>query len=216
MKLKWDQMGEKTYETGASKGVLYPMTDGVYGAGVAWNGLTKVTESPSGAEATSLYADDAKYLSLMSAEEYGCTIEAYMSPEEFDACDGSVELADGLSVGQQTRKSFGFSYQTLKGNDTKGIEFGKKIHIVYGCLASPSSRDHATVNESVEASTLSWEVKATPVAVEGLKPTATVTIDGTKITAEKLKAIEDILYGTDDQEARLPLPDELKTILAAA
>lgn len=215
-KLLWDQSGQKTYETGVKKGVLYLAVAGAYPKGVAWNGLTKVTESPSGAEATSLYADDTKYLSLMSAEEFGCTIEAYTYPKEFEACDGLAEISDGISVGQQKRSTFGFCYRTGVGNDTDGDEYGYKIHLVYGCQASPSSKDYSSVNDSREVMSLSWEVKTTPVPVEGLKSSATLVIDSTKIDADALKKIEDALYGTETEDAHLPLPNEIKALIAAA
>lgn len=217
-KIKWDGVGERLYETGTKKGVLYVHDGKKYGTGVPWNGLTAVTESPSGAEATALYADDMKYLNLMSAEEFGCTIEAYTYPDEFKACDGYAEIGTGVSIGQQKRSMFGFSYVTTIGNDTEGAEHGYKIHLVYGCLASPSEKGYAAINDSPEAITLSWEVTTTPVEVDGFKPTATITIDSTKFkeNPEKLKAIEDKLYGTDDGEPTLPTPDELIAILTPA
>jgi len=222
-KLVWDTTGAKTYETGVNQGVLYPMQDsGEYSLGVAWNGLSTVTESPSGAEETAIYADNIKYLSLFSAEEFGATVEAYTFPKEFEACDGTAELADGVIIGQQTRKKFGLCYKTILGNDVKGDAFGYKLHIIYGCMASPSEKAYQTVNDSPEAITFSWEIKTTPVNVTGFKPTATLTIDSTKVDADKLAEIEDILYGTDAGEdseatvARLPLPDEIMAILKAA
>ena len=208
MKLVWDKTGERLYETGVSKGVLYPQASGAYPKGVAWNGLTAVTESPSGAEATPLYADNIKYLNLLSAEEFGATIEAYMYPDEFAVCNGEAALADGVSIGQQARTPFGLSYQTKVGNDLDN-EAGYKIHIIYGALAAPSEKAYATVNDSPEAITFSWEVTTTPVEVEGLKPTATVVIDSTKVEASKLAELEAILYGSDEVEARLPLPNEI-------
>lgn len=210
--LKWDQTGEKLYETGVQKGVLYPMDGAVYGAGVAWNGLTAVNETPSGAESTKLYADDIKYLDIRSAEEFGATIEAYSSPEEFDACDGTAELADGVNIGQQNRKGFGFCYRSTIGNDTEYNNYGYKLHIIYGLTASPSERAYSTVNDSPEAATLSWEVSSTPVNVAGFKPTSIVTINSKKIAAEALKEIEDALYGTDEAEPKILLPDEIKEI----
>ena len=216
MKLVWDKVGERLFETGVDKGVLFVFKDGAYGAGVPWNGLTGVTKSPSGAEATALYADNIKYLNLMSTEELGLTIEAYMSPEEFDECDGSATIGTGVSIGQQKRSTFGFAYRTKIGNDTEGDDHGYKIHLIYGCLASPSERSYATVNDSPEAMTLSWEVSTTPVEVPGFKPTASVEIDSTKCDATQLAAFEEILYGTDEEEARLPLPEELVTIFKAA
>ena len=216
MKLVWDKVGERLFETGVDKGVLFVFKDGAYGAGVPWNGMTGVTKSPSGAEATALYADNIKYLNLMSTEELGLTIEAYMSPEEFDECDGSATIGTGVSIGQQKRSTFGFAYRTKIGNDTEGDDHGYKIHLIYGCLASPSERSYATVNDSPEAMTLSWEVSTTPVEVPGFKPTASVEIDSTKCDATQLAAFEEILYGTDEEEARLPLPEELVTIFKAA
>ena len=217
-KLVWDKTGERYYETGVKNGVLYIPTEGVYSKGVAWNGLTAVTESPSGAEATALYADDMKYLSLYSAEEYGATIEAYTYPDEFAQCDGSGELAKGVSIGQQTRKPFGLCYKTTIGNDTDGNDYGYKLHMIYGCMASPSEKAYATINDSPDAITFSWEVTTTPVSVAGFKPTASITIDSTKADPTKLAALEDILYGKDGEpgsEARLPLPDEIKTLMTA-
>ena len=216
-KIVWDQTGEKLYETGVKNGVLYPQAEGgTYPKGVAWNGLTAVTESPSGAEATALYADDIKYLNLVSAEEFGATIEAYMYPKEFEECDGTAEIAPGVSIGQQARKTFGMSYKTTLGNDVDNNDFGYKLHIIYGALASPSEKGYATINDSPEAITFSWEVKTTPVAVKGFKPTASIVIDSTKVKAEKLKALEDILYGTTDVEPRLPLPDEIAELMKEA
>ena len=213
-KLVWDKTGERLYETGVDHGVLYPIqTGGVYSKGVAWNGLSAVTESPSGAEASPFYADNIKYLNLMSAEEFGATIEAYMYPDEFAECDGSAEIATGVSIGQQARKVFGLSYRTLLGNDVDSNDYGYKLHLIYGALAAPSEKGYSTINDSPEPITLSWEITTTPINVAGFKPTACVTIDSTKVDATKLKALEDILYGTDDVEARLPLPDELITIL---
>lgn len=215
-KLVWDQTGERLYETGVRNGVLYIPTAGVYSKGVAWNGLTAVTESPSGAEATPLYADDIKYLNLMSTEEFGATIEAYTYPDEFAECDGSAALVDGVYIGQQARKTFGLCYRTTVGNDTEGNDYGYKLHIIYGCLAAPSEKGYATINDSPEAITFSWEVTTTPVNVADAKPTASITIDSTKADATKLAALEDILYGSESEEARLPLPDEIKTLMAAA
>ena len=221
-KLKWDQTGEKFYETGVKNGVLYVYTkdketgDGTYGNGVAWNGLTAVTESPSGAEATPLYADDIKYLNLMSNEEFGATIEAYTYPEEFAQCDGSAAIATGVYIGQQARKTFGLCYKTVIGNDVDNNDYGYKIHIIYGCLASPSEKAYATINDSPEAITFSWEVTTTPVEVEGFKPTASVTIDSTKVPAEKLAALEAKLYGTESEEPSLPLPSEIITLVGEA
>ena len=216
-KLVWDESGKRLYETGVEKGVLYVQgASGTYENGVAWNGLTAVTESPSGAEPTALYADDIKYLELFSAEEFGATIEAYTYPAEFEACDGSASLGEGVTIGQQDRKAFGLCYRTIVGNDVKGNENGYKLHLIYGAKAKPSEKAYATVNDSPEAVTFSWEVTTTPVNVAGFKPTASVTIDSTKIQPEKLKLIEDKLYGTASEEATLPLPDEIKQIIAGA
>lgn len=256
-KLVWDQTGERLYETGVKNGVLYIPTNSVYTKGVAWNGLTTVTESPSGAEATALYADDIKYLSLMSTEEFGATVEAYTYPDEFAQCDGSAALASGVSIGQQPRKTFGLSYKTTVGNDVDGNDYGYKLHLIYGALAAPSEKAYSTINDSPEAITFSWELTTTPVNVTGHKPTASITIDSTKADAEKLAALEKILYGDvytvlseqpadwstnykkyytktgndyvavtgesapswsadtyySTSEARLPLPDEIKTIM---
>lgn len=220
-KIVWDKTGERLYETGVKNGVLYPQSNGTYPKGVAWNGLTAVTESPSGAEATALYADDMKYLNLYSAEEFGATIEAYTYPDEFGECDGSAELVDGVLIGQQTRKAFGLCYRTVIGNDTDGEAHGYKLHIIYGAMASPSEKAYATINDSPEAITFSWEVTTTPVNVTGKKPTASIVIDSTKADPTKLAALEVILYGkdpttqdgNDGAEPRLPLPDEIKTLM---
>lgn len=213
-RLVWDKTGERFYETGVRQGVLYPMVDGAYPKGVAWNGLTAVTESPSGAESTALYADDIKYLNLRSTEEFGATIEAYTYPKEFEECDGSAELAAGVTIGQQPRKSFGLSYRTALGNDVENENHGYKLHLIYGATASPSEKAYATISDSPEAITFSWEVTTVPVNVEGFKPTALLTIDSTKVDPAKLTALEDILYGKDEVEARLPLPDEIATLMA--
>lgn len=218
-RLKWDQTGDRLYETGVKQGVLYIPMAGVYSTGVAWNGLTSVTESPSGAEATALYADDIKYLSLLSTEEFGATIEAYTYPDEFAACDGSKELVDGVMIGQQARSTFGLCYRTTVGNDTEGNDHGYKLHIIYGALASPSEKQYQTINDSPDAIIFSWEVTTTPVNVAGCKPTASLTIDSTKADPTKLAALEDILYGKDGPSdgagtaPRLPLPDEIKTLM---
>ena len=215
-KLVWDEVGKRTYETGVDKGVLYVQDDeGAYGKGVAWNGLTAVNESPSGAEPTALYADNTKYLELTSKEEYGATIEAYTYPDEFEACDGSAEVGTGVVIGQQSRKVFGLCYRTVKGNDVKNNDYGYKIHLVYGCKAKPAQKNYQTINDSPEAITFSWEVSTTPVEVEGFKPTATVTIDSTKVAAEKLKSIEEALYGTESVEPKLLLPSEIIAIVKA-
>lgn len=218
-RLTWDTTGERYYETGVKQGVLYPIqADGKYTKGVAWNGLTAVTESPSGAEATALYADDIKYLNLLSNEEFGATIEAYTYPDEFADCDGSAALATGVMIGQQKRKTFGLCYRTTLGNDVDGNDYGYKLHLIYGCLAAPSEKAYATINDSPEAITFSWEVSTTPVNVAGFKPTSQITIDSTKADATKLAALEDILYGKDGDtstEPRLPLPDEVATLMTA-
>lgn len=258
-RLEWDKTGERFYETGVDRGVLYPSVGGAYPKGVAWNGITAVNENPSGAEPTALYADNIKYLMMMSAEEYGYTLEAYMYPEEFEQCDGSAAIAKGVNIGQQKRVPFGLSYRTLIGNDADGQEHGYKIHLIYGGLASPSQKDHSTVNDNPDATSMSWEVSNTPVEVPGYKPTASITIDSTKIDKDKLTKLENILYGGDytvlatqpedwttnyknyyeksgdnyvavtgdsaptwsankyysSNDARLPMPAELITILAA-
>ena len=221
-KLVWDKTGERYYETGVKMGVLYPQeTGGTYPKGVAWNGLTAVTESPSGAEPSPLYADDTKYLNLVSAEDFGATIEAYTYPDEFAECDGSAEIAAGVKIGQQKRKTFGLCYRTTLGNDVDGNDYGYKLHIIYGAQAAPSERAFATINDSPEAITMSWELSTTPVTVTGFKPTAHLEIDSTKVNAEKLAALELILYGKDPTsdggadgvDPRLPLPDEIATLL---
>ena len=212
-KLIWDASGERLYETGVKQGVLYVMDSNVYGNGVAWNGLTAITESPSGAESTPLYADDIKYLDLRSTEEFGATIEAYTYPDEFAACDGSASLADGVSIGQQARKMFGLCYRTTVGNDTDGTDHGYKLHLIYGATASPSEKAYETINDSPEAITFSWEITTTPVSVTGFKPTASITIDSTKADPTCLAALEAKLYGGENSEPTLPLPDEVKTLM---
>lgn len=218
-RIVWDNTGERYYETGVKNGVLYPIqTGGAYSKGVAWNGLTAVTESPSGAEATALYADDIKYLNLLSNEEFGATIEAYTYPDEFAECDGSAALGTGVMIGQQKRKTFGLCYRTTLGNDTDGNDYGYKLHLIYGCLAAPSEKAYATINDSPEAITFSWEVTTTPVNVKGFKPTSQITIDSTKADKAKLAALEDILYGKDGESTgnagpRLPLPDEVAELM---
>lgn len=220
--LTWDETGERLYETGTKQGVLYVMNDeGAYGDGVAWNGLTAVTESPSGAEETALYADDIKYLSLRSAEEFGATIEAYTYPDAWGECDGSVDLAPGVSIGQQTRKAFGFCFRSVLGNDVKGNDYGYKLHLIYNATASPSERAYATINDSPEAITFSWEITTNPINVAGHKPTAHLVIDSATLLkdakgAAKLKAIEDKLYGTTTTAPTLPLPGEILEILKDA
>lgn len=197
-KLVWDKTGEKYYETGTKMGVVYPQAaSGDYPKGVPWNGLTGVTESPSGAEETALYANDSKYLGLMSTEEFGATVTAYTYPDEFAECDGSASLAPGVTIGQQTRKAFGLSYRTIVGNDVDNNEHGYKLHLIYGAKAAPSEKAYSTVNDSPEAVEFSWELTTTPVNVNGYKPTANLTIDSTKVDAGKLKQLEDILYGGD-------------------
>ena len=212
-KLVWDQTGERFYETGVKQGVLYVQESGAYPKGVAWNGLTAVTESPSGAEPTPLYADDVKYLNLMSAEEFGGTIEAYTYPDEFMACNGEAEIATGVNIGQQTRKTFGLCYRTTIGNDVNGNDHGYKLHLVYGAQASVSEKAYATVNDSPEAITFSWEFTTTPVAVEGFKPTSIVTIDSTKVDEGKMAALEAVLYGSESDEPSLPLPSEIIALI---
>ena len=223
-KIVWDKTGEHFYETGVKNCVLYIPTEGVYSKGVAWNGITAITESPSGAEATALYADDTKYLNLYSVEEFGATIEAYTYPDEFAECDGSAELVAGVKIGQQARKPFGLCYRTTIGNDTDGNDHGYKLHIIYGAMASPSEKSYNTINDSPEAVTFSWELTTTPVNVAGAKPTASITIDSTKVDEQKLATLEEVLYGKDGTgsdhtgaaEPRLPLPDEIKTIMTTA
>ena len=216
-KIVWDQSGQRLYETGVKMGVLYVQdASGTYPNGVAWNGLTAVNETPSGAEATPLYADDIKYLNLRSAEDFGATIEAYMYPEEFEQCDGSAELAPGVKIGQQARNAFGLCYRTVLGNDIAGNDYGYKLHIIYGATAAPSEKSYATINDSPEAITFSWEVNCTPVEVEGFKPTASLVIDSTKVDAVKLAALEAKLYGDESTEAMLPLPAEIAEIFKEA
>lgn len=213
-KLVWDLIGERLYETGVKNGVLYPTdANGAYSKGVAWNGLTSVSENPSGADSNPIYADDIKYLDLRSKEEFGATIEAYTYPDEFAICDGSAELTNGVMIGQQNRKPFGFCYRTAIGNDVDSDDHGYKLHIVYGATASPSSRQYQTINDNPEAITFSWEVTTTPVKVEGKKPTATLVIDSIKVGKEGMTALEDVLYGTENADPRLPLPDEIVSII---
>ncbi len=214
-KLVWDAIGEHFYETGVDRGVLYPQdASGTYPKGYAWNGLTNVSENPSGAEATDLYADNIKYLSMRSAEEFGATVEAYTYPDEFAECDGSAELVSGVHIGQQPRKTFGLSYRTVMGNDTELDNHGYKLHLIYGCTASPSEKAYQTINDSPEAITFSWEMTTVPVNVTDHKPTASIVIDSTKVDKAKLAALEAVLYGSDQEDARLPLPDEVKTLLS--
>lgn len=216
-RLVWDAVGERLFETGVKQCVLYPIDkiSGTYNKGVAWNGVTSVSESPSGAEATDLYADDAKYLSLLSAETFGCTVEAYTYPEEFEACDGTAQLTPGVTIGQQARSVFGLCYRTTVGNDVDGNDHGYKLHIIYGCKATPSEKSYSSINDSPEAITFSWTVNTTPVSVEGFKPTASLVIDSTKVDKSKLSKLEDVLYGSESTDPRLPLPNEIVTILTA-
>lgn len=214
-KLVWNEAGKRLYETGVDRGVLYVSNgSGGYKKGVVWNGLVSVNESPSGAEATPLYAGNVKYVELMSNEEFGASIEAYTYPEEFEQCDGSAELADGITIGQQPRKSFGLCYRTKIGNDTAGDEHGYKIHLIYGAKAAPTEKSYTTINDSPEAITFSWEITTTPIEVAGHKPTATLTIDSTKVQSDKLEAIEKKLYGDTATEATLPSPAEILTLIA--
>ena len=215
-KIVWDAIGDHIFETGVRNGVLYLKdAEGTYNTGVAWNGLTSVSESPEGAEVTDLYADDIKYLSLMSAENFKATIEAYTYPVEFEECDGSATIAKGVVIGQQSRKPFGLCYRTSIGNDTDGNEHGYKLHIVYGCQASPSEKQYSTINDSPDAVTFSWEVSTTPVNVTGKKPASTLIIDSTKADKSKLTALEAILYGSEAEDPRLPLPDEIATLMTS-
>lgn len=216
-RLVWDAVGERLFETGVKQCVLYPIdkVSGTYNKGVAWNGVTSVSESPSGAEATDLYADDAKYLSLLSAETFGCTVEAYTYPEEFEACDGTAQLTAGVTIGQQARSVFGLCYRTTVGNDVDGNDHGYKLHIIYGCKATPSEKSYSSINDSPEAITFSWTVNTTPVSVEGFKPTASLVIDSTKVDKAKLSKLEDVLYGSESADPRLPLPNEIVGILTA-
>lgn len=214
-KLEWDKTGERLYETGIDHGVLYPYATGAPGAGVAWNGLTSVTESPSGAESNPQYADNIKYLNLRSAEEFGGTIEAFTYPEEWAECDGSKSPSKGVFFGQQSRKMFGLSYRTKLGNDTDGDDYGYILHLVYGATASPSERQYQTINDSPEPVTFSWEFDTQAVAVEGYKPVAHIEINSKLVDAQKLAAFEKKLYGDADVEASLPLPAEVLTLFPA-
>ena len=216
-KLVWDQSGKRLYETGVDHGVLYPIqTGGVYSKGVAWNGLTAVTESPYGADVNDIHADNMKYLGLVGAEKFGATVEAYTYPDEFAECDGSVELVKGATIGQQNRKVFGMVYRTVIGNDVDGNEHGYKLHLIYGATAAPSEKAYNTINEDPEAITFSWELSTTPVNVTGHKPTASLTIDSTKADPTKLAELEKILFGDTETEPRLPLPDEIAQLLNVA
>lgn len=216
-RLVWDQTGQRTYETGVKNGVLYPVNaSGVYQKGVAWNGLTSVSESPTGAEPTDIYADDMKYLSVISAETFEGTIEAYTYPEEFEQCDGSASIGgtqSGVTIGQQARRSFGFVYRTTYGNDVVNNDYGYKLHILYGCLAAPSEKAYSTINDSPEAITFSWDIKTTPIPVTGFKPTASLVIDSTVVNPAKLAKIEKALFGDTSTEAKLLLPDDIVAIL---
>lgn len=215
-KITWDNAGERLYETGVDHGVLYPqLSGGTYGTGVAWNGLTAVTESPSGAEANPVYADNIKYLNLYSAEEFGATIEAFTYPDEFAVLDGTASPAVGVTVGQQSRKAFGLSYRTLVGNDIDGQDHGYKLHLIYGAMASPSEKAYATVNDTPEAITFSWELTTTPVPVTGLKPTANLVIDSTKATEVQMASLEALLYGDETTDGTLPSPDEVIALFTA-
>lgn len=224
MKIVWDKTGERLYEAGVDRGVLYPIQEnGLYTKGVGWNGLTGVSENPSGAEETPLWADNIKYLSLRSAEEFGANVEAYMYPDEFAECDGTAEIAPGVTIGQQNRKVFGLCYRTVLGNDIDKNDHGYKLHLIYGCEAAPSEKGYSTINDNPDAVTFSWEITTTPVNVPGYKPTASLTIDSTKVDKEKLKALEEILYGKDSDtedangvDPRLPLPDEVIELMKAA
>lgn len=214
-KLEWDKKTERLYETGVKQGVLYVQkADGTYDNGVAWNGLTAVTENPSGAESNPLYADDIKYIDLRSAEEFGATIEAYTYPDEFAACDGSATVTAGVTIGQQVRKPFGLCYRTTLGNDSEFNDHGYKLHIIYNATASPSEKGYQTINDNPEAITFSWEITTTPVAVTGYKPTASITIDSTKVDATKLETLEGMLYGTDQAEPTLPTPNTVISTLS--
>ena len=215
-KLIWDKVGERFYETGVSNCALYVYDDTAqdFGAGVAWNGITSITETPSGAEANPIYADNIKYLSLLSAEEFGASIEAYTYPEEFEECDGSAAIAPGVMVGQQARKKFCIAYKTIKGNDIQNDAYGYKLHLIYNCNAAPSERAYSTINDSPEAIAFSWEISTTPVAVTGHKPTSILTIDSAKVDAVKLASIEEALFGGDSTEAKILMPDEVLAMLA--
>lgn len=214
--LTWDQVGERLYETGVDHGVLYiPDESGAYVDGYAWNGLTAVTESPSGAEASAQYADNIKYLNLISAEEFGATIEAFTYPDEFAQCDGSASPSTGIVLGQQGRKMFGLCYRTQLGNDVDGMDHGYKLHLVYGCQAAPSEKAYATINDSPEAITFSWEVTTTPVPVTDYKPTSVLVVDSTLVAADDLATLEDMLYGTAGTDAELPLPDAVIALFGA-
>ncbi|MCM1363391.1 MAG: hypothetical protein NC215_00205 [Ruminococcus sp.] len=208
-RITWDDVGKRFFETGVEQCVLYQQKQGVYPKGVAWNGISKITEKPSGAEATAFYADNIKYLSIRAAEDFGATLEAFYYPDEFAECDGSVEVVAGVTIGQQGRKPFGLSYRTILGNDEESTDYGYKLHLVYGATASPSEKENETINENPNAATMSWECETTPVSVKNYKPTSHIVFDSTKVDKVKLAELEDILYGTEEKEARLPLPDEV-------
>ena len=213
-RLIWDEVGQRFFETGVKNGVLYVQeNDGSYGQGVVWNGLTAVTESPSGAEETPLYADDVKYLTLRSAEQFGATIEAYTYPEEFEQCDGSAQIANGVTIGQQARQAFGLCYRTAVGNDIQGQEYSYKLHLLYGCTVAPSEKSYSTINDNPEAITFSWELSTVPVPVDGFKPTASLVIDASKVDEGKMQLLEDALFGDAENEAKLLLPNEIMELL---
>lgn len=215
-KLLWDAQGERFFETGVDRGVLYIPLSGAYTTGFAWNGLTAITESPSGAEASSQYADNIEYLTLLSAEKFGLTVEAFTYPDEFGQCDGTASPAEGVTIGQQDRKPFGLSYRTKLGNDIDGADHGYKIHLVYGCLAAPTEKAFATVNDSPEAATFSWELTTTAAQITGHKPVASIVLDSTKLSSAALLAVEEALYGTEEDMPALPSPDELLTLISTA
>lgn len=215
-RLIWDEVGQRFFETGVKNGVLYVQdNDGSYKNGVVWNGLTAVTESPSGAEETPLYADDVKYLTLRSAEEFGATVEAYTYPEEFEQCDGSAAIAAGVTIGQQARRAFGLCYRTSVGNDIQGQNFSYKLHLIYGCTVAPSEKSYSTINDNPEAITFSWELSTVPVPVDGFSPTASLVIDASKVDEGKMQLLEDALFGDESNEAKLLLPNEIMEILNA-
>lgn len=215
-RLIWDEVGQRFFETGVKNGVLYVQdNDGSYKNGVVWNGLTAVTESPSGAEETPLYADDVKYLTLRSAEEFGATVEAYTYPEEFEQCDGSASIANGVTVGQQARRAFGLCYRTSVGNDIQGQNYSYKLHLIYGCTVAPSEKSYSTINDNPEAITFSWELSTVPVPVDGFSPTASLVIDASKVDEGKMQLLEDALFGDESNEAKLLLPNEIMELLKA-
>lgn len=213
-RLIWDEVGQRFFETGVKNGVLYVQdNNGSYKNGVVWNGLTAVTESPSGAEETPLYADDVKYLTLRSAEEFGATVEAYTYPEEFEQCDGSASIANGVTIGQQARRAFGLCYRTSVGNDIQGQNFSYKLHLIYGCTVAPSEKSYSTINDNPEAITFSWELSTVPVPVDGFSPTASLVIDASKVDEGKMQLLEDALFGDESNEAKLLLPNEIMEML---